>query len=61
LLTEAEVASREKLKQQRDELEQARAIFEAHKQRMEDINRRQLTKGRDIKRGVSEESAQVDG
>ena len=45
LLTEAEMVSKEKLKQQREELEQARAIFEAHKLRMEDVNRRQLTKG----------------
>ena len=39
------MVSKEKLKQQREELEQARAIFEAHKLRMEDVNRRQLTKG----------------
>lgn len=44
-MTEAELASKEKIKHQREELEHAKSIFEAHKQRMEEINRRQQTKG----------------
>lgn len=45
LLTEAEVISKEKLKQQKEELDHAKAVFEAHKHRMEEINKRQQSRG----------------
>jgi len=44
LLTESDAQVRERMRQQQEELDLARATFESQKQRMEELNRRQQTK-----------------